>query len=132
MSSAVSPLSNYPNYDTAPGISLTLDANTTYLVRGYVQDKEIGGSSGTYDAKFNFTGTFSYVHFESFNGKHALNPSSIEVLNSSVDNTGTTPNYIEGIFRTTTGGILTLLFRKGETSPNDVEVLSSEVSIIKM
>ena len=84
------------------------------------------------DIKLNYTGTISYTFFESLDGDKVLDESNIEALANSVDNQGDSPSYIEGLIRTNTSGTLTIQFRKNTASPNDVEVLDAELSVIKM
>jgi hypothetical protein len=132
MTGTISPLPSSPTYATASGISISLAANTTYLVRGFFIEKEINGTSGNMDIKLNYTGSFSYVFFENFDGDNVTDESNVEALFNGVDNQGDSPSYIEGMFRTSSSGTLTIQFRENAGSSTGVEVLDAELSVISM
>ncbi|MFN3195882.1 MAG: beta strand repeat-containing protein [Chlorobiota bacterium] len=126
-------LTPIPTSYTGAGVTFTLDANSSYLVRGDFQDVEVGGTSGRFDTRFTYTGTFAHVHFSNFVSSVVLNESNVEDLRQAADNAGTTPSVIEGVITTTTGGTLTLQFRENVDSTNDVNInAGGTIVLIKM
>ncbi|MFN3196776.1 MAG: beta strand repeat-containing protein [Chlorobiota bacterium] len=126
-------LTPIPTTYTGAGVTFTLDANSSYLVRGDFQDVESGGTNGRFDVRFTYTGTFNHVHFSSFVSSVVLDESNLEDLRNAADNAGTTPSVIEGVITTTTGGTLTLQFRENVDSTNDVNInAGGTIVLIKM
>jgi len=128
--SGISPL---PTTYTSSGVSFTLEANTTYLIRGAFQDLENGGTSGRFDTRLAYSGTLTFAYFSNFVSSLVTDETNIEDLNQTADNGGTSLSIIDGAFTTNTAGTLTLELRKNSASPNDVDLASGgTVNLIKL
>lgn len=106
------------NYQDMPGVSLNLDANSVYLLKGSYEDRRIGGTN-RYDVKFDYSGTTDYFFFSSL--ANILNSGS-EKLEIIITNLSFDLRGINGIIITNNAGTLKLQFRRNSGSGSDTAI----------
>jgi hypothetical protein len=115
------------------GIQFPVDANSTYLIKGYFQVDD-QGTNGTVDGRLypDAGANITFADFRTF-GYELFFTLPIEFTNLEADDAGVNPDRIDGIFRTGNAGLIKFQIRKSPGSPNDVDFDSGgQVTLIKL
>ncbi|MFN3195813.1 MAG: hypothetical protein ACE364_07695 [Chlorobiota bacterium] len=128
-------LTPIPTTYTSSGAQLTVEANTTYIVRGFYQEDDGSGGSGQFDGRIQPIGgaTITYAHFTRFGSAELINTTTVEFVNKGATNDGLDPELIHGIIRTGNAGSIQLQFRENVGSSNTVDLdAGGKLSLIKI
>lgn len=121
---------NSTSYTDITGISETLDANSTYLLKGIIETEKLG-SSCVVDIKLDYTGTTNLNMFKietessdanGYKGSYNGITSSIPMI-----------HQIEGTIDTSTSGTLQMKMRKTASNKADVNITTNtKIILIKI